>query len=101
MHEEKYETFMYAIDIFQQGRNKMAKIDNAPTTNALEFKGKFLVGSIHKKTGAVSFSVSPARHETQDSACHEAARLAGQCAEKHYMVVNVTDIATQNTVVFL
>lgn len=76
-------------------------LQNSASTNPADYKGKFLIGSIHKQTGAVSFSVNPARQPGRNSAKTEAARLAAQDNTKHFMVVEVTDIATMQNVVFL
>lgn len=76
-------------------------INNYPTTNAVEYKGKFLIGSIHKETGAVSFTVFPARQPSLESAKKEAARLAASDKSKMFMAVEVKAIATVQEVVFL
>jgi hypothetical protein len=80
---------------------QVTNIQNAPTTNAADFKGKFLIGSIHKETGAVSFTTFPARQPTLSAAKKEAARLAQTDKTKMFMAVEVQAIATVQDVVFL
>ena len=80
---------------------KMSLIQNNPTTNAADYKGKFLVGSINKSSGAVSFSTIPARQPNREVAKAEAARLAQSDKSKMFVVVQVLDIASVQDVVFL
>lgn len=79
----------------------MSMIPNTPSTNAADFKGKFLVGSINKTTGQVSFSAHPARQPNREVAKAEAARLAAVEKGKMFAVVQVLDIASVQDVVFL
>lgn len=82
-------------------KKQMTMIPNTPSTNAQDFKGKFLVGSINKQTGAVSFSAHPARQPNREVAKSEAARLAQIEKGKMFVVVQVLDIASIQDVVFL
>lgn len=77
------------------------QVNNAENPSAVDFKGKFLIGSIHKETGAVSFSAFPARQPTLEAAKKEAARLAQSDKSKHFMAVEVKAIASVQEVVFL
>jgi hypothetical protein len=77
------------------------EINNAATTNGADFKDKFLIGSIDKNTGAVSFSTYPARQPNIEAARKEAARLATIHKDKMFMAVHVEAIATVQDVVFL
>lgn len=79
----------------------MPSIQNSTTKNPADFKGKFIVGSISKKTGGMSFSLNPARHPTRESARTEAARLAQVDNSKMFVVCEVLDIASVQDVVFL
>lgn len=69
-------------------------VRNASSTNPTDYKGHFLVGSIDQTTGAVSFAINPARQPSHEAAKKEAARLAKLHQNKHFMVVEVKDVAT-------
>jgi len=94
-------TFLRELKGKQKMWNEPKQLNNVANPTGLDFKNKFLIGSIDKETGAVSFSALPARQPTREAAKKEAARLAGLHKNKHFMVVNVTDIASVQDVVFL
>lgn len=75
-------------------RDEMAAIQNNYTNNPADYKGKWLVGSIQKTTGAFSMTSNPARQPTREAAKNEAARLAKIDSSKMFVVLNVTDIAS-------
>jgi hypothetical protein len=75
-------------------RDDMAAIQNNYTSNPADYKGKWLVGSIQKTTGAFSMTSNPARQPTREAAKNEAARLAKIDSSKMFVVLNVTDIAS-------
>lgn len=75
-------------------RDDMAAIQNSYSNNPTDYKGKFLIGSIHKITGAFSMTANPARQPTREAAKTEAARLAKIDSSKMFVVLNVTDIAS-------
>lgn len=62
-------------------------------------RGHFIIGTVHKTTGAVSFAAQPKVHYDEDSAVAEARRLAVTCPEKKFMVVEVKAIARTTDVV--
>lgn len=103
MHDDEYEYALYYDNYdnwpwqILRDRQLMKESMNpqtAASTNPADFKGKFLIGSINKTTGAVSFSINPARQPSHEAAKKEAARLAKLDQNKHFMVVEVKDIAT-------
>jgi len=81
-------------------RNDMNKITTQQIGEAAIRDGKFIVGSIDKY-GAVSFSESPALHDTPASARAECKRLAAATAGKTYIFVRLAGaervIPTPNT----
>ena len=94
-------TFLRELKGKQSMWNEPKQINNAANPTGVEFKGKFLIGSIDKKTGAVSFSAFPARQPSLEAAKKEAGRLAMLHKDKHFMAVGVEAIATVQEVVFL
>lgn len=62
-------------------------------------RGHFIIGSIHKRAGAVSFASQPKVHESEGAAIEEARRLAVEIPEKKFMVVEVKAIARTTDVV--
>lgn len=63
-------------------------------------KGDFLVGSLTKSNGAMSFSAYPGCHETLPKANQEATRLAQTVKDKKFIVVEVKGIASCQDVVW-
>lgn len=70
----------------------------AASTNPQDWKDKYIIGSIHKETGAVSFSSKPARQPGFEAAKKEAARLAKLDPTKHFMAVHIEAIASYQEV---
>lgn len=62
-------------------------------------RGDFIIGTVHKTTGAVSFANQPKIHNYEHDAVAEARRLAVTCPEKKFMVVEVKAIARTTDVV--
>jgi hypothetical protein len=79
----------------------MPTLNNSYTTNPADYKNKFIIGSLHKTTGGFSMTASPCRQPTREAAKAEAARLAALDKTKMFVVLNVTDIASVQDVVFL
>lgn len=63
-------------------------------------KGNFIVGSLSKVNGALSFSAFPSRHTTWTAANNEAARLAQSVKDKKFIVVEVKGIVSVSDVVW-
>lgn len=61
--------------------------------------GKWIVGSIDKSTGRVSFSTNPKPHELRVHALDEAKRLARQHPNKKFMAVKIDGIASAKDIV--
>lgn len=62
---------------------------------ALKLKrGEYIVGSVDKKTGTLSFSTNPSKHFSFQKALEEAKRLAGIETGKKFVVVEVKAIAS-------
>lgn len=55
--------------------------------------GHFLIGTVNKTSGNVSFASQPNIHESESMALEEAKRLAVLHTEKKFMVVEVKGIA--------
>lgn len=73
-------------------------INNANTVK--NFKGNFIIGSIHKQNGQVSVSPNPSAHDTRAEADAEAARLATTMPDKKFLILQVVGIASTQNVVF-
>lgn len=78
----------------------MNPIQNSFSTDAADYKGKYLIGSISKNNGVFSMTQNPARQPTRDAAKHEAARLAKLDPSKMFVVLCVTDIASLQDIVW-
>lgn len=61
-------------------------------------KGDLIIGSIHKTTGALSFSANPKVQPNFLTASQEAERLAKLNTEKKFVVVEVKGIVSVNNV---
>lgn len=57
-------------------------------------RGKFIVGSIEKSTGNVSFSKKPKEHDFQVDAAKEAERLAIIDTNKSYVVAEIKGVVS-------
>lgn len=62
-------------------------------------RGNFIIGSINKQTGELSFAKQPKIHTYQGAAIAEAKRLATECPQKKFVVVEVKAVARTTDVV--
>lgn len=62
-------------------------------------RGQYIIGTVNKQTGNVSFANQPKVHLRYDLALEEAKRLAGSITDKKFMVVEVKAIASAVEVV--
>jgi len=76
----------------------MSVINDASTIAA--HKGRYMVGSIHKTTSAISFSANPITHSTIGAAKTEALRLANLDPTKKFIIVVIDSIVSKQDVVW-
>ena len=84
---------------FKQKEEKMGDIVYANLGNKLKSE-QFIIGSQHKVTGLFSASTNPGIHNSKIAACKEAERLAGNDADKRFVVLQVVGVVTNNQVVW-
>jgi hypothetical protein len=82
---------LHKIKLALKDKEEMTKV-GIPVT------GDFLVGSLSKLNGAMSFSAFPGKHADLLKARTEAARLAGIDKTKKFVVVEVKAIASANDI---
>lgn len=83
-----------SVWIVDNGRNGVYEEDIKPYKgkNKMLKKGKFIVGSVNKFSGAVSVASTPAQHGSMNEAVTEAARLSTKDTEKEFVVLEVKGI---------
>ena len=81
-------------------KDKMTSIHNTFTADGSQWHGKYIIGSLNKKTGEFSTRPNPARQNTLASAQREAERLAKVDTDKKFVVLRVEGIASVADVIW-
>lgn len=83
------------IKLSLKEKNKMTNI-----AIGVPASGDYIIGSLSKMDGRLSFKEFPAKHKTLPAAKSEAARLAQSFKDKKFIIVKVESIASVSDVVW-